>query len=189
MEEWRDIEGYEGLYQVSNEGRVKSLARVILRSNGRQQHVNEKILKYGKDNGGYYQVCIQKDGSKQSCKVHKLVANAFIPNPNGYNVVHHKDHNRQNNFVENLEWIDEYKHRSMHYNEIKEYITEVCKKVLTCRTDLSKKVEQIDPETMQILRIWGSTRECGRNGYDQSHVASCCRGETKIHKGFIWRYA
>lgn len=102
-EEWRGIEGYEGMYQVSNLGRVKSLARVIIRSDGKPNPVNEKILKHGITKG-YCSVVLCKDGKKKMYKVHRLVAMAFLSNPHNLPEVNHKDENKKNNCVDNLEW-------------------------------------------------------------------------------------
>ena len=96
MEIWRDIEGYEGLYQVSNEGRIKSLKRHHVR--------NDRILKQSKDKDKYKRVDLRKDNVSATKRVNRLVAKAFIPNPNNYPVVNHKDENKENNSVDNLEW-------------------------------------------------------------------------------------
>lgn len=96
MEEWRDIKGYEGLYQISNLGRVKSL---------RDNHGNyrEKILNPS-NRKGYLIVSLCRKGRKREFKVHRLVALHFIDNPNNYSQVNHKDENKENNRVDNLEW-------------------------------------------------------------------------------------
>lgn len=92
-EEWRPVKGYEGLYEVSNMGRVKSLHR--------PQSI---ILKQNTDSGGYMIVNLSKNGTYNTKTVHRLVATAFIRNPNNYGVVNHKDGNKKNNAVDNLEW-------------------------------------------------------------------------------------
>lgn len=121
MEEWKDIEGYEGIYQVSNEGRVKSLERDIVVSNklfGYQiRHLNEKTVKPKINSNDRFQVRLWKNGIKEQKQIHIIVAEAFIPNPNGYTVVHHKDHNPHNNKVDNLEWMAIEVHSSMHSTE------------------------------------------------------------------------
>lgn len=105
MEEiWKDIEGYEGLYQVSNLGRVKSLSRVVVRSSTRKYISNEKLLKLCSDKAGYMIVCLSKEGTHQTLKVHRLVANAFIPNPNEKKEVNHINGIKWDNRLENLEW-------------------------------------------------------------------------------------
>lgn len=104
MEEWRDIKGYEGLYQVSNEGRVKSLERDWTVGKGGNRHKDETIMKLQKSPRGYYRLTLTKDGIETYKLVHRLVAEAFIENPNGYPFINHKDENPSNNSVENLEW-------------------------------------------------------------------------------------
>lgn len=106
-EEWKDIVGYEGLYQVSNLGRVKSVSRVVIRGNGRHQMVKEKILKYRENNRGYLFVCLYKNGVAIPYSVHRLVAEAFIPNGDLFaTTVNHKDEDKTNNRVDNLEWMN-----------------------------------------------------------------------------------
>lgn len=89
-EEWKDIKGYEGLYQISNKGRVRSTR-------------NNIILKPIISDKGYYRVDLSKNGNKDRVRIHRLVAQAFIPNPNNYPVINHKDENKSNNCVSNLE--------------------------------------------------------------------------------------
>lgn len=103
MEElWVDIDGFEGLYQVSNLGNVKSLDRYVASKSNIRQHKSERQLKL---NGGKYtQVILCKDGKTYGRLVHRLVATAFIPNPNNYPCINHKDENPKNNCVDNLEW-------------------------------------------------------------------------------------
>ena len=161
MEEiWKDKKDYEGLYQVSNWGRVKSL-----------KFGKEKILKPQKDTSGYLCVTLCKNNNQCQFKVHRLVAEAFIPNPNNYKEVNHKDENKTNNVVTNLEWCDR------KYNQNYGTRTEKC----------SKKVYQYTLDG-KFVKEWKSTAECDRNGYNYGNVAACCRGKLKTYKGFIWRY-
>lgn len=106
MEEWRDIKCFEGIYQVSNLGRVKSLDRKKIQFNGynySEKTYKGKILKPAIVR--YYErVLLQNKDIKKNYFIHRLVAEAFIPNPNNYNCVNHKDENKLNNNVENLEW-------------------------------------------------------------------------------------
>lgn len=99
-EEWREIEGYENLYQISNKGRVKSLGRYDLRGNLRK----EKFLKIFKSRD-YYQVRLRKFNRNKTYYVHRLVAINFISNPNNLPMVHHIDENKQNNCLDNLRWV------------------------------------------------------------------------------------
>lgn len=99
-EEWRDIQGYEGFYQVSNLGRVKSLDRF----DGFQNNVKGKILKKYISETGYERACLSKNNKTKKFQVHRLVATAFIPNPDNKPQVNHIDECRSNNNFENLEW-------------------------------------------------------------------------------------
>ena len=104
MEIWKDIEGYEGLYQVSNLGRVKSLDRVVEGKSSSTRLHRGKILSPGIGSTGYYMVVLYKDGGGCSYTVHRLVSNTFIPNPHNHPYINHKDENKLNNNVDNLEW-------------------------------------------------------------------------------------
>jgi hypothetical protein len=111
VEEWKPIMGYEGVYEVSNLGRVKSLERVV--PFGRATRViKEKLLKQVKKGTcSYYSVNLPIKGKQHWKLVHRLVAQAFLPNPNNYTEVNHKDENKENNSITNLEWCDrEYNH-------------------------------------------------------------------------------
>ena len=177
MEIWKDIDGYEGLYQISNEGRVKSL---------KYNHTNEeKFLKAKRNRNGYLLVGLCKDGKPKKKLVHRLVAEAFIENPNGLPQVNHKDENKMNNCVENLEWCD------ASYNTNYGTRNERSAKART-NGKRSKQVCQYDLN-WNLIRIWPSTKECGRNGYDQSAVCHCCNNKFKRegnnkYKGYRWRY-
>lgn len=102
QEIWKDIPGYEGLYQVSNLGRVKALPKLVGR--GRQYHVGERLLSLRPMKNGYIRIHLDKDGSREYVSVHRLVAKAFIDNPLNLPFVNHKNENPTDNRVENLEW-------------------------------------------------------------------------------------
>ena len=106
IEEWKDINGYEGLYQVSNLGRVKALSKIVRKLNPKGKftefHLKEKILKNILNVNGYYYVYLYGNDKKERFYVHRLVAMAFIPNPKS--TVNHKDGNKLNNCIDNLEW-------------------------------------------------------------------------------------
>jgi DNA-binding Xre family transcriptional regulator len=105
MEEiWKDIEGYEGIYQVSSLGRVKSLARVITRSTGADYSVIERILKTANNPSGYEVAILSTNGKMYPVTVHRLVAKAFIPNPENKETINHKNGVKTDNRVSNLEW-------------------------------------------------------------------------------------
>ena len=177
---WKDIKDYEGLYQVSNWGRVKSLRRLITNQYN-SFYIEEKILKIWKNNNGYGLVTLSKNGTHKKFQVHRLVALHFLPNHSNLPEVNHKDENKTNNSVDNLEWCDRL------YNVRCGTGIERQKKKQLNDIKKSKSVLQYDLEG-NFIKEWKSTMDCGRNGYNHGHIADCCRGERKTHKGFIWRY-
>ena len=161
---WKDIKDYEGHYQVSNLSRVKSI-----------KFGKERILKPVTDRHGYLIVGLWKNNKQKIYKVHRLVAEAFIPNPYNLPQVNHKDENPLNNNVNNLEWCN-----SKYNCNFGTRIERISKR-------RSKTVLQYDLEG-NFIREWKSTAECGRNGFNQRAVSACCLGKLKKHKDSIWRY-
>ena len=175
FELWKDIEGFEGLYQVSTWSRVRSMDRLVIYKNGVKRFFESEILKPSYDKGGYLRVGLTKDKKQTHHFLHRLVAIAFIPNPNNYPQVNHKDENPKNPKVENLEWCTD------KYN--KNYGTAIKRRV----EKRSKKVYQYDLQG-NLIKIWISTNEAGRNGYEAKNISACCLGKRKKHKGYIWSY-
>ena len=104
MEIWKEIKGYEGLYEVSSLGKVRSLDRTVLYKNG-QIHIHKgKLLVPGVSKLGYMQVCLCRNGEMKHPLIHRLVAETFLPNPENLPQINHKDENPSNNVLENLEW-------------------------------------------------------------------------------------
>ena len=177
MEEWRDIKGYEGYYQVSNMGRVKSLERTVWDSRGYYKTVSEKIRKGRNDGWGYLFVSLYKDGKVKECRINRLVAQAFLPNPDNLPEVNHIDENKQNNCVDNLEWCS----RSYNINHGTRN-----KKVAEKN---SKPVFSVDKESGLIM-WWQSAIEASRQlGISQGNITQCCNGKRKSAGGHIWFYA
>lgn len=102
---WKDIKGYEGYYQVSNTGKIKTLEHNIIRHNGKRLTIKEKILNGSKDTKGYLQVELKKDGKRNIKFIHRLVAETFIENPNNKLQVNHINGDKSNNGIDNLEWV------------------------------------------------------------------------------------
>lgn len=167
MEIWKDIEGYEGLYQVSDQGRVKSL-----------QYGKERILKPGLSKYGYLSVTLYKDGNKKIYRVNRLVALAFIPNddPEHKTQCNHINELTTDNRAVNLNWMTP-----------KENIN-WCTCIERRTQKKSKAVKQLTLDGV-LVAIWSSTAEVGRNGFNQGHISSCCNGRLKQYKGYKWKYA
>jgi hypothetical protein len=104
MEVWKDVNGFEGFYKISNRGRIKSLERNVTGKLGSVRTLPEKELTPTDNGKGYMVVTLYKDGKRHFRKIHKLVAEHFIPNPENKPEVNHKDGNKRNNFKANLEW-------------------------------------------------------------------------------------
>lgn len=173
MEKWVDIKGFEGLYQVSNKGNVKSM---------NYNHTKtEKELKKGTDSDGYYLVVLVKNKKKSVKKVHRLVADAFIPNPSNLPFVNHKDEVKTNNFVENLEWCDN------KYNCNYGSRTKRIKEKLTNRKDQSKPLYQYTIDE-KLIKIWSSRNEAVRNGFNKGGIYMATNGIYKTYKGYKWSY-
>lgn len=169
---WRNIEGYEGLYQVSVDGEAKSLERI-----SPQGHLlKERIMKPGKNTKGYLIVALSKNGKGKMHQVHRLVAEAFIPNPNNLPEVRHINEDKTDNRVENLEWCD-----SKYNNNYGSHTARM-------RKTSSKPVQIINPDTGRVIGEFPSANIAEKYGFCQKSISACCRGEKKYYRGLIWRY-
>ena len=187
-----DGEVYEGLYKVSNLGRILSLN---YKNTGKPDLMNP-----GEDKDGYLRVNLWKNGEYKTCFVHRLVAEAFLENPENKPCINHKiegDEGKTMNMVffnedgsvneerTTIEWAT--------YKENNNYATRnerAGKAISKANTNgkRSKRVIQLSLSG-ELIREWTSTMECGRNGFNQGAVAACCRGERKTHKGFRFMFA
>ena len=158
---WCPIKGYEGLYEVSDQGRVKSIG-----------YGDDRILKSVIDKGGYLKVCLCKNGEREWCRIHRLVAKTFIPNPDNLPEVNHKDEDKENNYVQNLEWCD--RKYNCNYG--------------TRNQRISKLVLQFTKDG-EFVREWKSSSEIEMNlGYAHQNISSCCTGKLKSAYNFIWKF-
>jgi hypothetical protein len=189
MEEiWKDIKGYEGLYQVSTLGRVRSVSREVIDSIGRHSIKEGRILSLrNSTQTGYPTTNLTKDGKCASFNVHRLVAEAFIPNPNNLPCVNHKDESRNNNIVSNLEWC------SYRYNNT--YGTAVKRRNESLVRFYEKHNELLSPvvqysKSGEIICEYRSIREAEKIiGLEKSSgISACCHGKLKIAYGFVWRF-
>lgn len=192
MEEiWKDVKGFEGLYQVSNLGRVRSLDRIIHRAASRRSKdyeciIKGRIIKQCNMTSGYLFVGLWKNGSHYYRGVHKLVADAFIPNPNNLPQVNHKDENKHNNIVENLE------HCSASYN-VMYGPSAIRRQAGNVRN--RKAVYQLSTDGI-IIQKFNSIREAHIvTGINKNSISLVCRGKGRQGKhyitagGYKWRFA
>lgn len=181
---WKDIEGYEGYYQVSNTGRVKSMCRRVNCARGGSRLMAEKILKPTIDRNGYLYVKLYIATEKKMFFVHRLVAKAFISNIENYNIVNHKDECPSNNNVDNLEWCTA--KYNFNYGTSKERMIQS----QLNNPKASKPVVQKDLNG-NIIKIYPSAKEAHRQTGIHASNISACRNKYKEHKtagGFIWDF-
>lgn len=173
MEEWRDIEGFEGLYQVSNKGRVRSLDH---ETNGKRYC--GRILSSGVS-AGYQLVRLSKGAEKISQRIHRLVAKAFIENPDNLPEVNHLDGNKNNNCVENLEWC------TSKENKVHAWVTGLTK---APPAEKPKMVEQYDKDV--LIAVYKSMEIASLLlDISSEDICKCCKGKRKSAGGYIWKYA
>lgn len=162
LERWKDIEGYEGLYQISSCGRVKSL-----------KYGKERILKPGKNKQGYLFVCLSNKTIFLKNRIHRLVAQSFIPNPCNLPEVNHKDEVKTNNYVSNLEWCT--RKYNANYGTRNERIAKKRSKKILC---------------VETLKVYKTAYDAeGQTGIRQSSIWQCCNRKRKTAGGYHWRYA
>jgi len=179
---WKSIIGYEGFYEVSNLGKIRSVDRIVHCSDGRSFTQKGKIIKTHlsgpKEYKNYIYVQLSKNGERKNHSVHRLVATAFIPNPDNLSEINHKDEKGWNNVVENLEWCD--RTYQMRYGTIKE---RVAKKI-------EKPVLQI--KNGKVIKRFCSVEQAAiETGVNSTNISRVCKGGKyrKTAGGFNWEYA
>ena len=177
-EEWRPVVGYEGLYEVSSFGRVKRLKRTIIRRNGMRLPISERIL-VPYDFMGYARIGLCKKLRRKHLLVHRLVAIAFIPNPNCLSLINHKDEIRSNNHIDNLEWCT--REYNLSYGDaprkLKEHQLSLGKRVIQMRRDGTEITTFVSAsEAARMLKLCGSC------------ISKVCRGERGTAGGYKFKY-
>lgn len=164
QEKWRPVVGYEGLYEVSNLGRVRRI----------------RIIAPTKKKHGYMQVSlVDKDGVRKSHRLHRIVAAAFIPNPEGKPQVNHKDENPENNRAKNLEWATA--------EENTNYGSRTAR--AAAKNGSRTPILQIDPRTMKVVAEFpGQSAAARATGISASCINACLRGKQKRAGGYLWEY-
>ena len=208
-EVWKPIRNYEGLYEVSNMGRVKSLERTVW-VNGGSYKKSERILKPQKVRG-YLGVSLCKDAELKRYLVHRLVGQAFMENPEGFKEINHIDEDKTNNKVENLEWCN--RSYNANFGTRNQRVAEKLRGRKKSKESVEKRVEKmrgrkqseehikkrvqknskpvysINKESGLIV-YWNSAKEAGRVlGIDNSSITKCCKGKLKSIKGYTFFYA
>ena len=187
--------GFEGLYEVSNAGKVRSVDRYINGKNGSHSFIKGIMMKLQTSHKGYYNVVLHKNGNHFTKAVHRLVAEAFIPNPNNLPQVNHIDTNKKNNNVSNLEWItneDNMKHAVQHgcYNNTTQ------KQIDHALQNQKEMVEKRKRPVVQLLNnecvnIFPSIAEANKYlgiKHQNGHICSCCKGRRNKCYGYQWMY-
>lgn len=176
---WRQIEGYEGYYEVSDEGSVRSVDRFITDSNGNTRFLRGSIMKLSeatsRDNtNGYLVVNLHKNHKSSVIPVHVLVANAFIPNEQNKPTVNHKDGNKHNNRVSNLEWSS--------YSENNTHAIET-----GLRKPRGTKVEQYTTSGEYVATYKSVTEAARKTGFSRGGISHCVNGRSSTSSGFVWK--
>lgn len=182
MEIWKPVKGYEGFYEVSNFGRIKNIAvfshtagKVVMRK-------TPMVLKPETTYDGYKRVLLSLYGKKKKYSVHRIVAAAFIPNPNNYPEVNHKDEDTANNKADNLEWCTA-KYNS-NYGTLPQRISERCRN----DTRLWKPVVQMTIGG-EFIKRYPSIKEASRTtGAPNEVITRVCKGKCKTSGGYKWAY-
>ena len=181
---WKDIVGYEGLYQVSNLSRIKSIYREIVRVDGKINVVRERILKEKNAGAGYRSVVLCRGANKKYLYIHRLVAISFLPNKNNKETINHKDGVKTNNSTINLEWATRSENSKHAYNNN-------LNKPPHERGFYNNKEKNVVQYSTKLEHInsFRSVKEASEiTGVYYSGVSRCCNGKLNSAGGFIWKY-
>ena len=185
-EEWRDVAGYEGLYQVSNLGRVKSLAKKVW--NGKTYYnKQELVMKPSMMTIGYYCVTLTRNAIQEKKYIHRLVAEAFIPNPHNYAEVDHIDANPTNNDVSNLRWVTHEENMRHIYELNHQYDGTANLHTPHARMITAMKLQK--PVVRSDGKIFPSVKAAAESlNVNPTSVSNAARGRTKTCKGYTFKF-
>ena len=194
-EKWKDIEGYEGLYQVSNLGRIKSLERECHFKNRWGQdavrHIDEMIMKQKVKFNGYLTICLSNGKTRKHILVHRLVAKAFIPNPENKPQIDHINGDKQLNIVTNLRWVtaEENISNPLWIEKANNVSKETRDKMsLSAHKSHNKAIVQYDLNG-ELVGIFDSAAiACRFYGYNKSSICDVLKGRHKQAYGYRWEY-
>lgn len=186
MEEiWKDVPGYEGYYQISNRGSIKSIKRIIHRVDGECNFINERILKQKKVGSGYLAVILSKNANKRTEYLHRLVAISFLNRAEHQTDVNHIDGTKTNNHVNNLEWCSK-SENSIH--AFKNKLNIPPKPMIGADHKSSKAVIQLDFTGNTICEYVSTIEASKKTGVYASGVSRACCGKLKSAGGYLWKY-
>lgn len=181
---WKDIKGYENLYRISNFGRIISLDRILRKKDRWGNVINYKLkgkeIKSSLNNKGYSIIRLYKNKKSKTFLLHRLVAEAFIPNPKGLLEINHKDENKDNNCVDNLEWCTR-KQNNNYGIQSKDGRRSTSKFRM-------KKVCQYDHNGNLINVFDGIRLAEEKTGIANQNICKCCQGKVETAGGYVWKY-
>lgn len=186
IEIWKDVVGYENIYEVSNLGRVKMLKRIVNAGNGSVLNLKESIKSLHLVGRGYKAVNLCKDGNKKPNYIHRLVAQAFIPNPHNKKTVNHIDGDKLNNKVDNLEWMT-YSENNKHAYDNKLKIHPFTG-IATCKNPNSKPIIKLDLGYNVICEYDSITTAAKESNIPLSTISCYLNGYVLNPRKFRWRY-
>jgi hypothetical protein len=189
-EVWKDIPGYEGYYQASDMGRIKSLSRLIKTKKGNRGFSKELIMSPKVDKDGYRQVSLNKDFFGKDFRVHRLVLLAFkgLP-PEGKNIGMHIDDNPANNSLGNLKWGSESDNVKDAFDKGRKSAPKPWLGKSGESNPHSKKINQLDASGTVINTFVGIYEAHRQTKINRSCISACCLGNRKSSGGFRWKYA
>jgi len=188
---WKDVIGYEGCYSVSNLGRVKSLKRKVNSLHGiNTRTVNERIIAQRTTMHGYMSVALRKYGKDKTLTVHRLIAIAFLNNPDDKPEVNHLDGNKKNNKLYNLEWVTKSENIKHAFRTGLQSLEKLKQSGIKASLGNRKPITQYDKD-MNVIRVFESCKDAAEaTNIPHTNISQVCNGKCKRKSagGFIWRY-